>query len=257
MFPGTTRDSSMEKVGYPEVAGVLARYLARQQYYLAEKAKDADLLIAVYWGTTIPFHDANYDKAVDGLANALDGAAPARSLGERMNNPAPAQSLAPPDNTGNMEFALARMEMENRQRDSRNKHNAEILGYIESINDRRDMLPWADVGDVERALVADVEEERYYIVVRAYDFKALQRDGKQVVRWTTRISIGTRGTGFDERMAQMVAAAAGAFGQEQGLRRRFYGDPRVELGDVEYLGVATPAKPAEIPDKAAAEKKEN
>jgi hypothetical protein len=147
--------------------------------------------------------------------------------------------------TAQLEFGMALTEMANHDRDRANLGNAKILGYLDEINDRRTIPPWADVGDMARELQSDVEEERYYIVVRAYDFKALQRDGKQVVRWVTRISIGAQGHGFDERLAQMVAAAAGSFGQKQGLKRRYYGDPRVDLGEVEYLGVASPAKPAE------------
>jgi hypothetical protein len=34
-FPGTSRNTSMEKVAYPEVAGIVARHLAAQQFYLA------------------------------------------------------------------------------------------------------------------------------------------------------------------------------------------------------------------------------
>jgi hypothetical protein len=245
-FPGTTSDASQEKVSYPEVAGIVARQLAKSQYYLAQKAKDADLLIAIYWGTTIPFNDLHYNTATDQLSTV------AKDM--KMDNMASRISqetgeIAPGGggNTGgvvnnstegmaSLEMAMARVEMENRVRDSANAGNALILGYLDDINERRDLMTWADVGNLQQDLISDVEEERYYIVVRAYDFKALQKDGKQVVRWTTRISIGAQGHGFDERFAQMVAAAGNTFGQQQGLRRRFYGDPRVDLGEIKYLG---------------------
>ncbi len=223
-FPGTTTDASMDKVGYPEIAGVAARHLAGQQYYLAQKTKDADLLIAIYWGTTVTPDTQRSGEAINDLAhkfsdmklNALEGGSLTAVAG--------------------MEFAMARIEMENQMRDSANLDNAKILGYLDAINDRREMVPWTDIGNVQGDLISDVEEERYYIVVRAYDFKALQKDGKQVVRWVTRISIGSQGQAFDERFAQMVAAGADAFGRKQDLRRRFYGDPRVDLGELKFIG---------------------
>ncbi len=245
-FPGTTTDSTMEKVGYPEVAGIVAKQLAKSQYYLAQKAKDADLLIAIYWGTTIPFNDTRYNAAADQLSVAAKDMK-MDNLANRISQETGELAPGGGGNTGgvvnnstetmaNLEMAMARVEMENRERDSANAGNALILGYLDDINARRDLITWADVGNLEQDLISDVEETRYYIVVRAYDFKALQKDGKQVVRWTTRISIGAQGHGFDERFAQMVAAAGGTFGEQQGLRRRFYGDPRVDLGEIKYLG---------------------
>jgi hypothetical protein len=245
-FPGTTADASQEKVSYPEVAGIVARQLARSQYYLAQRAKDADLLIAIYWGTTIPFNDVRYNTATDQLSVAardmkMDNISDRISVGNGEIAAGGGGNMGGVvDNStatiANLEGAMARVEMENRERDAANAGNALILGYVEDINERRDFMPWADVGNLQQDLISDVEEPRYYIVVRAYDFKALQKDGKQVVRWTTRISIGSQGRGFDERLAQMVAAAGNTFGQKQGLRRRFYGDPRVDLGDIKYLG---------------------
>ncbi len=242
-FPGTTTDVSMDKISYPEVAGVVAKHLVKQQYYLAKRAKDADLLIAIYWGETVPFSDNRYNEAMDTLGKTLANNQTI-SMGERISQETGEISMASVTGgdavlTGSMEFGLARVEMENRLRDEANADNAKILGYMDDINDRRDMVPWTDITNKERDLVADVEESRYYVVVRAYDFKALQKEGRQVVRWTTRISIGSQGNGFDERVAQMVAAAADTFGQKQGLRRRFYGDPRVDLGETQFLGQAS------------------
>ncbi len=252
-FPGTTRDASFAKVSYPEVAGIVARHLAAQRYFLAQKAKEADLLIAIYWGETSPFGDGTYNQAVDTLGRALSSTALDQAMEGVVTQPL-AERMAGNEGGGitdasNLEYAIANVEMENRNRDLANLNNAKILGYTDAINDRREMMPWADVGGVESDLMADVEEERYYVVVVAYDFRALQQENKKAIRWLTRISIGSQGNGFDERLAQMVASAASAFGQQQGLHRRFYGDPRVELGELEYLGVATPPETKEEKQK--------
>lgn len=244
-YAGTTRDASFEKVKYPEVAGVVARHLASQKYFLAPKAKDATLLITIHWGTTVPFNDANYDIAVDRLGEAMKEMAATPSMSSRIN--AQTGEIAPGGGgvTGGnstissaIEFGMARVEMENRMRDDANEYNASILGYRDAINARREMISWADVGGIENEMVSDVEEERYYVVVTAYDFKAMQANRKKVPLWATRISISARGNSFDERMGQMVAAAASSLGRKEGLRRRFYGDPSVSLGELQILGEA-------------------
>ena len=242
-FPGTVRDASFDKVSYPQVAGVVGQYLASQRYFLAKKAADADLLIVIYWGETIPFNDTNYGIAVDQMAGAVRKADPQPTIAQRMQGTAPVDRT-PVDNTA-VEYAAALVEMEDSHRDALNIDNAKVLGYVDAVNDARWRLAWADVGGLKQDLMDDIEESRYYVVVGAYDFRELQRTGKKVPRWVTRISIGAHGTSFDERVRQMVASAASAFGQGQGLHRRYYGDPRVDLGEIKYLGqTSLPDAPA-------------
>jgi len=243
-LPGTVRDVSFDGVAYPEIAGVVARHLAAHQYYLAKQAKDADLLLAIYWGQTVPADSINYGVAVDQLANVVRDAGPQPSIAERMLNTGvkpDRDNTRPTRNSNGIEFSLARIEMENRNRDLASTDNARILGYLDPINEARWRVVGGDVGDLKQDLMNDVEEGRYYVVVAAYDFKEVQQSGRKTPRWVTRISISSRGERFDERMAQMIASAATSFGQNTGFKRHYYGDPRIELGETEYLGMAAPA----------------
>ncbi|HWA24447.1 MAG TPA: hypothetical protein VG734_02145 [Lacunisphaera sp.] len=261
LFRGTTRDESFDYVTYEEVAGKLKEHLARQQYLLADKAADADLFLVVYWGQTVPYNDGTYRNSVDQVASAINdyklNRIPSSGIGggnlpmiNADRGPPSEQNPAPTEGLSQIESAMARVQMENLGRDSANLENAKLLGYLDAINERRHLPPWADVSGITQELTSDIEEPRYYIVIGAYDFRLMQEKRKQVLRWATRISIGSQGTSFDDRMAQMVAAAAASFGQPNGFRRRYFGDPRVDLGETKFIGVVggegvNPVKPVE------------
>jgi hypothetical protein len=242
-FPGTVRDATFDRISYPQVAGLVGQQLARQNYFLAPKARDASLLIVIYWGQTVPFNDTNYRIAVDNAALTLTSymanKPPPTSMAERVRTGEILRRDSG-DGGGNseLEFAMAQVEMENRHRDLANQENARLLGYIDAINERREIPPWADIAGLAREMEDEVEDARYYVVVAAYDFNLIREKKKKVLRWVTRISVGARGNEFDKRVAQMVASAADAFGQGGGLRRRQFGDARVILGETQYLGVA-------------------
>lgn len=253
-FPGTTRDDSFEKISYPQVAGIVAQQLASQQYYLAPKSDDASLLILVFWGQTIPFNDVRYRMAVDQAASTIAYRMGAANPGAGYNSRLQARlggagggggngdAGSSAGGAGTLEFALALIEMENRERDVANLFNAKVLGFVDAINEARTLPPWADVGGNARELESCVEDGSYYVIVAAYDFVAMREKQRKSLRWVTRISIGSRGNAFNERVAQMVASAATHFGQGGGLRRHHYGDAKVILGDIRYLG-EVPAPP--------------
>ena len=84
----------------------------------------------------------------------------------------------------------------------------------------------------------DIESERYYVVVTAYDFQeALQHKNKKGL-WRTVASIDARGNRFDERLLAMVERASRYFGRDSGrLIRQFEYTPHIDLGELKTLGV--------------------
>jgi hypothetical protein len=272
-FPGTTRDSTFDKVTYPQVAGLVGQQLARQNYFLAPKAKDASLLVVIYWGETIPFGGLNPQDPVQAGTASLDAfmsqinAIRAQQTGNKVsglvmaaNGRIPVGSANATDSRGEaygpprpddglLDFALTQMQSADLYRDKASEENARLLGYTDAINERRELPAWADVAGLAQELRADIEEARYYVVVAAYDFKVMKEKQRKVLRWVTRISVGSRGNEFDKCVAQMLASASDAFGQGGGLRRRHFGDGKVILGETKYLGEATAEdlKPAATP----------
>lgn len=246
MFPGTIRDASFDKVSYPKVAGLLAQQLATQNYFLARKSADADLLIVVHWGLTVPFSDAT---AVDTMLTAAQAVSALNFERNEENRP---QTLARNMLQGpaSQKYETLHLEeaadsavqlliMENRYRDMMNERNARLLGYLDEINERNGISRWAGAGTAYDDLVSDIEHPRYYVVIGAYDFPAARKGQKKVLRWVARISIDSQGNSFDERVATMVANAARYFGRNSnGLLRRYQPEYRVDLGETQFLGVA-------------------
>ncbi len=118
------------------------------------------------------------------------------------------------------------------------RRNANLLGYTAELNYRDNPSLYAGAGTAYNDLIEDIESERYYVAVTAYDFQeALQHKNKKGL-WRTVASIDARGNRFDERLAQMLERASRHFGRDTGrLIRQFEYTPRIDLGELKSLGV--------------------
>ena len=248
---GQGRDRSIDDVKFPVIAGVVGEQLSRQNYFLAPDKKSADLLIVVHWGKTIPFDDLNYRNSVGDLGEALRGLSAANQAAPPAgSNP---QGLADPGRSaaaGQLESALMMQELQNRLRDRANEQNARLLGYLHEVNSVNDIRRLAGGGYYYDELIGDLEEDRYYVILVAYDFKLATQENKKKVLWATRISIRARGNRFDERLAAMLAGASRYFGQDSGrLIRKQERVTRVDIGETKTIEVvpdsALPPKPDE------------
>lgn len=250
-YPGTVRDSDIEKVPYPLLAGVVAQRLASKNYFFARKSAEADLMLVIHWGTTIPFSDGVSVDTMLSAAQALNNLelakGPSQTLANAMLVGAAPPRIVPLPEEEAADAAMQRLIMDDRFRDSMNLRNARLLGYLDEMNARDDISRWAGAGSTYDDLKADIEDARYYIVIGAYDFQAAIKEKKKVLRWVTRISIAAQGNDFDERFAAMIDTAAKHFGQDSdGLKRRYLPEGRVDLGELKFIGaVADPKQPAE------------
>jgi hypothetical protein len=248
---GLTKDTSLEAVQFPAVAGVVAQHLAKRNYFLAKDAKTADLLLVVSWGETIPFSDGTYRNQIDQLSSAVNNVAMTKvktpqnlSLeGIQSEGESVAQSAR-----SEMEGELLAMQSANEARNRANEANANLLGYLEEINSVNDPRRFAGGGTYYDDLVSDIENPRYYVIIAAYDFRAAVEHKQRKLLWSTRVSIQAQGNRFDERLMAMMNNASKHFGQDSGrLVRQFEQAPRVDLGELQFLGV--------VSDEAAKAKK--
>lgn len=251
--PGTAPNESIDQVQFPEVAGLVAQHLAQKGYHLADKADAASLLLQITWGTTMVFSDgmrsdnlagvsaatqennaavAAYNRANE-TAMRAQGPAAAAAAGAAVRN-AEARALAANDALSSQ---LMRNQMTENARAKINEDNARLIGYTEELSDRNDMSRYAGAGSTFDDLITDLENERYFVRITAYDFKKLREENKQTVLWTTVVSIDTRNTRFDEALAMMVANAAQQFGQGNGLIRRA-NEGTVSLGELQFISGA-------------------
>jgi hypothetical protein len=237
---GTGSDLTVDRVTYPEVATIAMRLLAGQNYRYAQSADQASLMIVLHWGATIAFNRGDYSTRVGSAASAM---ADLKSLG---GGPGTAPSNDPAVVAAGEVFEgeMLKLAMENRVRDQINLPNAKLLGYLDEINDADGIQRYAGGGDRYNDLIADIEESRYYIVVSAYDFNELVRNGKKKLHWVTRVSVRSPGNRFDDSFAAMLKGASKYFGQDSGrLVRGEESKGAVELGELQFLGEAKEPDP--------------
>jgi hypothetical protein len=237
MVAGTSRDQTVERVTYPEIASLVMQQLLQQGYHYAKDTKEASLLLVLHWGNTLPFNTINFQQSLGPASQAMS------ALQQLKNSNATQSEIDRAQ--GDLDAMLDLVEMERLMRNSYVAPNARLLGYIEDINDSNDIRRLTSVGDDRyRDMMADVEESRYYVIISAYDFPELLKHGKQKLLWVTRVSVRSPGNSFDESVAAMLKNASHYFGRGSGkLVRGEELRGRVELGDLKFLGEAT-AQPA-------------
>jgi hypothetical protein len=243
---GLGGDKTIDSIEYPAIAGTVAEYLAKRNYRFAESAKSADLLLSITWGTTKPFNDGTYRRGLDQLTTSVNSAAAAtaaaQNTGMNMEGIQSPESAVAAAARSDLESMLLQMQMFESMRMRANEENARLLGYIEEINDRDNPSRFAGGGTYYNDLMSDIENERYFVIIAAYDFKALARDKKERLLWATRVSIQKQGSKFDKDLTGMIAQASRYFGRDSGKLIRQYQDGKVTIGEMEVVGI--------VPDSA-------
>lgn len=240
---GTLWDQTQKKEDFPEIAGLIAEQLAKQNYHFAPDKETADLLVVIHWGRTNPSNIVNFNDSINLAGEAF------RALNDVGVSQQPAgglslvseQGLATQQANAELDGALALIQMENRERQRQDEDTARVLGYTDELRRNNDIARYAG-SDRFDILLDEVQDPRYYVVVTAYDFdKVTQTAGqkKPLPRWVTRFSIRTRGNNFMDKVEQMALKAGSYFGRDSGrLIRDYRGE--VEIGEMQVVDTDTP-----------------
>ena len=251
-LPGVGADASIDKVKFPQIAGITAQLLALRNYHLAQDAKQAEFLLVITWGKTIPLNDSVYRDQAESFGNAMNKVAEARGgpAGRFSNMTSSAPAAASFAENDEAESALVQLNMANNMRRKANEYNARLLGYVDEINQREGPARFAGAGSSFDDLIDDIENERYFFVISAYDFPTATKTGKRKLLWATRVSIQAQGNRFNETAALMLAKASKYFGQDSGrLVRQYDPEGKVTLGELKIVGVVPDPKAPEQPAK--------
>jgi hypothetical protein len=82
-----------------------------------------------------------------------------------------------------------------------------------------------------------LEVDRYYVILRAFDFQKAWKQKKLKLLWETRFSLSERQHQFDRDLPLMTQTAAPFFGHDtNGLIRSPTAEGRVDIGDIKSLG---------------------
>jgi hypothetical protein len=247
---GELRDLTIDRLKFVDVAKVIAAPLASQKYLPATDPRDTRLLIMVYWGTTAvpePYSDSmaydQFSMASQGLGTPkVDSSSKgyhALSSGNTRTGGGGGDADA------KWSAAAIMLTMVNRARDRMDFSNALMLGYdspgligTEQGNYARGTAFGVDRDD----LYTEIEENRYFVVLMAYDFQLLWKEKKHKLLWETRFSISERHNRFDKALPVMARYASQYFGQDSnGLLRTRVPEGKVEVKEptlIEFLSGA-------------------
>lgn len=206
-FGGRIRDKSLRNTEFIEIARGLAPHLAKQDYWPAQSKETCDLLLVVSWGTT----------SVDDLKDIyLDF-----------------YNAGYYDN-----FAITSYFFDQRY-SHETTQSAKLIGFYPYLNwNRYDLMPHLRHQDYE--LRHALETERYFMIVTAFDFRALLQEKQWNRLWSTRFSMRNPGINFTKAHRALSKAGGAYFGKklEKLGKERANFDPviaDVEIGEIEVL----------------------
>jgi hypothetical protein len=231
---GPMADTTIDKLSFMDIAKVVAKPLADRKYVPGTDPNSTNLLIMVYWGTTTgakdPSNSAIFDAAQSSQAVVPPPSQPSKTGGGM--NPA---FVGPGSRQTIDDTSLEMMMIANRQRDNADLRNAMLLGYDSELAETANLENTALKGTRE-GLVSDLEDNRYFVILMAYDFQTAWKQKRHKLLWETRISLRQRGNDFGKRLPEMVLNAAKYLGEDtDGLVRNRIPEGRVEVGEPKVI----------------------
>ncbi len=233
---GSTVDGSAKRLTFDQITRMLAVNLAKQNYFPTRDVPAANLVIRVYWGTTITYEDPQKQETTEALNSALQT--------YRDTIASTGGGIADP---GDINQSLQQMSTSGMTRAGAVNRNATLLGYKPFL-ERERAKPV--VSATEETLDGELNEERYFVVLIAYDYQRLRQEKKGRPLWVTRLSIRSPGNNFTEAMPALALAGADVFGKQiDGLVRvkKTTKSATVKLDDLKFLEdvkvVPDPEKP--------------
>ncbi len=224
-YGGTTRDPDLEHAQFNSIVQILGENMVRQNYFPSKDPKDANLLVVVHWGTTTVYENPNRQDDQERL-NELQAKYNAAISAGKHPDPGP------------LNQALAMAETEQVEVQHHIGINAELLGFRQELaRDQQKVSASSsgvssEVGDLLTALA----EERYFVILMAYDFHSMKKGSTPKLLWSTRFSIRAAGITFTSALPAMSKVAANYFGHAlDGLKLE---NPGAREGKVD-IGVPT------------------
>jgi hypothetical protein len=244
---GRSAAGAIDKMGFDDLVKVIAVPLAARNYRQADDPADANLLIMIYWGTTSGTEGASGSAEYQNLQANQKAPAPPPMHPDpataRGGNGAADPQIAQMNqinsrlSEANFDSALQMVTAEDSERRLADMRNAQVLGYDSEFAVSPALQNTVLGGRIDQ-MMKEVEEDRYFVVMMAYDFQKLWKDKKRKLLWVTRISIRQRGNDFAKILPAMMQDASDYFGRDShGLQRREIQEGHVEVGEPVSIGV--------------------
>lgn len=222
---GGTVDKSETRMTFDEITRTLATNLAKQNYLPTKDVASANLLIRIFWGTTLTYEDPQRDQNIAAINTAMANMQTATAEGGVADPGEMKMALGESGGTaGTVEGAIAR--------------NAALLGYKRTLDkEGRRMVASVE----EQTMRMELAEERYFVVLMAYDYQFMKREKKPKLAWVTRLSIRGPGNNFTEALPALALAGAEVYGRNldslERIKVRDLPGGEVIMGDLKVIGV--------------------
>lgn len=230
---GTTTDHGLSKATFSDILKILVPNLVKQDYLPTTDVAAADLVIFVHWGMTQIYEDPQKPFAAERMNAAL----------AEYNSAVAESGAADP---GDLNAALDRQATAQQGTEGAIARNASLLGYSRFLEkERRKLMPSTD----EYTMSEELNEERYFIILMAYDNQPKKQLHKQRLLWVTRLSVRSPGNKFGDALPAMGKVGANIFGQQKDDLVRVKTPIQrgsVKLGELEILGMV----PNPVPEKS-------
>jgi hypothetical protein len=260
-WSGPLADPSIDRMDFMAIARTISQPLAVQSYLPTADPHTTQLLLVVYWGTTFAPEKASESNA---YSQGQKKAQEERDSNQNLQDALRASGLGAPGAAGEpattswvrtaklinaqdqdaASSALGVMQAENETRDQADLKNAQMLGYDAEWTELQSGLGGPTKDLKKSGMISELEEDRYFVVVMAYDYQLLVKSKQHKLLWETRFSIREHNHAFNQQLMAMTVQASKFFGQDSnGLSRQPLPDGRVDIGPLANLGVVSPASP--------------
>jgi hypothetical protein len=234
-FGGALRNTTLEKLPFLTVAQMLAPSLARQKYFPAKDPALANLAIVVHWGATQVYDNPNPQADIEAVNAELS------AYRSAIQESGAASS-------GALNGAIANQETAGSQQQRYLNANAELLGYKRTL-EKEGKRMWSSEDEI--TMRSELVEERYFVVLMAYDYQLMKKEKTPRLLWVTRMSIRSPGNNFAESVPGMARVAAEFFGQQRDEITRVetkLREGKVDIGELKIVGPPPdPAPPPKSP----------
>jgi hypothetical protein len=236
---GARVDPTIDNTSFMDVARILAVPLAKKQYIPTADPKTTDELIMMSWGTTRAPQPVSQTAPAQRYLEATQMHDRAflmlKDAHSRAEFVAAQQMLSEANNQ--MAMDLSAIQAENTARENLDLRTAALLGYDSWWIAVNSAMGGSPLGRRRVDMEDELEEDRYFVVLTAFDYQKLVKEKKPKFLWEVRFSIREQGTQFDRRIQGMAELASDYFGRDSGgLHHDTLPEGRVEIGPVKSLG---------------------
>jgi len=221
-FGGNVKDKSLEDVSFLEVVESLAEEMETRNYHSESNPEDGDFLIVVHWGVT------GIEEPLDELFVNQPG-----DPGFQTQEVIADTSQGVGSQDFSTDFQDTYQSFDGSGPSGSDRENAALIGFDRALN-RKGLMPTD-----ESELRSMLEDERYFIILMAYDWQKLRLEKEYELVWSTRFSLNAIGTNFRDAHLALSRGASNYFGTnldgKLGKTKTHLGEGEVKLGDVEVV----------------------